>query len=595
MRIIMLIVSFITVIIVAFNFVIYTYNQSSSVNIQVFNKLFSSYTPVTIMDNELSEKIDYNDLIEKYDLMLFVDKTIYVDIKSIDGLYGTTKSCSVPFNVKNNDCSAIINYSFFDNVYNIDSFENNNSSSVNLRVKTLQIDQFSEYIMNKYDIDKEDIIFSSSSYNYMSSDYIYEDINITLLLATTIIIFTVMLIVKNRRHYLIYTVNGNSLSEIFLKNILSKFIVDSIVIFISYILSVFFIYLFFNEIQFYLNDYIRYSFSVVLAVTILPIFISFITFYILMHTSIQNLLKLNVKNKRILISVFVIYLFTISYFAYNLPTNKLVSAFYQNQYNIKQDELSKYKLYNLKVDDFNYKNLSDNEISELNDLISSKPYFFSTASTNTEYMSADYAKLIYDIDYGNKNYFLDKKCDNVIESDLDVIKENSIIYNSYKSKNAIDPNVCVVVLGDDNLYKELIMENYYQLNFISDTDISNYTIIGQSGMYSSYAEENLDTSLVYMIYLISIIITAIITVVIFYVYLITYSRYEYIRYIFDRNYLFLGKYILTKLVLNSIILLITLFTGSLLWFFTIIVTDVVLYLFVQYTYHKRLIKLGGII
>ncbi len=148
-------------------------------------------------------------------------------------------------------------------------------------------------------------------------------------------------------------------------------------------------------------------------------------------------------------------------------------------------------------------------------------------------------------------------------------------------------------LADFEVYLES-SETYTYIFLSKDIELrSNYSIdlnmIAPIGVDMILNIEFYTFTVFYLVILLTLLVYS---YILFKLYVLTFSRYEYIRYIYDNKYRFIERYWKIKFAVDLILLFTTLLKyGSIYYALVIIFTDIAVLLISRKIYLNRLIKL----
>ncbi len=617
------IVYLLLILVITFTFYSDVLSKQNDINIEVYNEIYSDDYTVLRVDYEFIDSIEIENIINEFDIAIASDGITYThNINEIGGLYGTFRKCTVPFNANDNDCGYFLikedsMYYGYDKLENFDmnGIDAEKNIYMLIYINKSQAQQFEDYIyeawVNEYG---EYIPISFQSFSSMGFTGYSHNVDISIvvfMLILVIIAITVVESVKDLRKSIIIKIHAHPNYNVYFKFLLKNTFFDLLFLFAIYIMAIISIHLIYQN-NFFTIDYIKTTWSSIMVLVAISLFITTITYIIINAEKVENYLKERYIVLRSFLSLVITFVVMLVVVSINLPMKALASSarsYYSVEMSQRQEEYFGY-MYFLEEDD-------DSEIEEIKKILNDNMFLYREAFSAITYMSSDYASLLFDYDFGKGNYFLNDACDNFNVDRLPINTPNTMLYRfshyNYKMENFLIEETMVLEDGTEYTIPEsrdcyIVIEDREQ--FLNTLDIKfgyeSIEIVGKSEPITNLKRDtkykptydfllvSLEFPLVLSLYIMITLLLMIISSLLMYVYLILFHKYEYLRYIYDRNYRFMFRYFIPKMIFNicAIILLLPTLQFGFAICFTI--TDIIIYLLFRRKFLKRMIELGEV-
>ncbi|MFV0499235.1 MAG: hypothetical protein ACK5NF_04290 [Bacilli bacterium] len=142
---------------------------------------------------------------------------------------------------------------------------------VSLLIDSDNKEEILRYLKNKFNIDKQNVLVNKLNLGYLEGNLSVPLLNFTPLLILLVVIFEIINIVRNRKSYLIMSINGVSNTKKYIYKNLKRYIYSICLLMLIYLISVFYIYFKYNFII--VSDYLLFN-RLTMISTILLIFIT---------------------------------------------------------------------------------------------------------------------------------------------------------------------------------------------------------------------------------------------------------------------------------------------------------------------------------
>lgn len=594
---------FVIVFTVVFSYYAKMLNYQSNKNISVYVDLLDeNYSVLQIHPASLAE-INIDDIIENFDVFINLEGVGYSNsITKVENLYGTFKECVVPFSLEDNDCGyfAISKYTYvngFDKLENFKIKDKDQIYKVVIYIENSQVEDFKKYFNKEYpSLQGMHSIRAVSEMGFVNYSHVVKFNALVLLLIFVVMILTIVQSIKDMRKNIVVQIHSSPSYSLMRNFVLKNVFVDLILLVILYGMLVLLVYIHYSN-KMFMWDYIDFSFQYIITVIILSLFIAISTYFIVNYEKVENYLKrrsLVLKSFVILIASFII--LNIGVFV-NFNTNDLkMSASRYIDYQIVK-EFTSYSRYT-------FYDLSNKDPNEIEELLDGEMYEHRANFSNYIFISNDYAQFLFDYKYDDKNYYLRDECmDSNHNSALREPNTLQYKYSSYKYNYSYEigdnddfedtfVQPCYIVIGDDKQFVNEILKGGGIEIFSEEKP---HGVIPYDSTFSmNYRQDLIQYEFPIMLatYGLALVVLSLVSALIAIVYLILFNRYEFIRFIYDRSYIFMSRYMIVKMSCNIIMLAVSIITTHYLFVISYIIVDIVLYLLLRRVYIRRLIKLG---
>ncbi len=580
------------------------------------SNLFENEYDMLIVDSYYSIGIlDYDMLKEKYDFSIhqysiksdYYEERIFFwdDDVYFENMFGAFKPCKVPFSNLDNDCGFIYSEDYV--VFATDKMENFDIDDPTIQqililVKKNQRVDFVNEIKSTYDIPEENIFAIEIDSEYGNDDVRtrIEIVNILALIAVATAIVVIVKTSSQLKNFRIQSINGSSIYKVYYDNIF-KYNLNFVALLIICVLAAA-IYIKTNYNMWFATHYIMENILIVSLFIALIFSTSFITFILCFVTSTYNILdESNIFKKiglfTVLLTVLTLLVFTNvfpisslrievqNYFEYTKVTKKLVDE-YSESYTTR----AKWS-YNIKPD------YSNEQIEEYKNLLRENEYIIDKGygvedKISLTYISKDIAKIKLEYDFQkNKNYFYGPKCSE-LSSLTDSYKISEHINRPIKPVAHLNEDICIVVVDDIEIMFDDYVPRLDETTIYGENIESEFFIRASNNKdVNPYLKLNTEYKLLeFTLWLITLLLS---NTLIFITYIHCFKKYEYYRYINDRKYPLLFRYMGIKMLINIMLLSLFVVNESLLYMLPVIAVDLILYLGFRLYYRDRLNKLKG--
>ncbi len=561
-----------------------------SYNRSIYTMFYKDYTNITLYSSESYESIDYDELVNNFDVSIetmesnetSIISTVYVSNAEVkDGLFGQTSPCEIPFNNQDNECGYI--YPLNNIVVGYDSLDNFNANledvfSVAIIVNNESANELTLYLQSNYGV-KEG---TYSKYNYIGEMNVrgpqtrFESTMIIVACMVLISLSVIFMITSQIENFRLQSINGNSAIRIYFTNIFKQITIS--IIFLFVLLGVVLLFIGLNYSMWLAKYYLIKNFAKVILLILVMVISSLISFSFCFFSNTYELLNNRVVIKKVGVFSVLLTLLIVVVLSINLPVsvlkNRLVD-YKDYQAHLEQVVKNNYRSY---IIDSDYQDVNMEEYLEV---ISNNHYMIDDNLNRVSYVSTSFARIqgtSFKFD-DKKNYYYGGTCDSAtlptqLEFEPQIAKDD---YRSALQKNYYD-EICLVITNDLEAMQTRYQEIYQSTTIISDSLDSEMFVqfqkyrIGDPYYIVTFYQD-------FLTYFIWFLVAIISNALIFVSYLKYYYDYEYYRYIFARSYQFLFRYIIVKTVVNLFLLLLLFTKQSIEYALVMIVFDLLMYVY----------------